>query len=203
MNQVQSGTVQNRSRPVLAQWNNGQNTMKYNFAALYMYSWSIPCARNGQERFRTVPNGSERFLAHGICAHCWHVLTFSGFPVLRTVLPKKCQEHGTRMTCRKQRIRKTFIPTGTHAPWPPESKRKGSKQFDMLWHDRAPPERASACMQHARCQGASCALSGSVSQHLEHREWCEWPTEGLRNISTCFGFWASFFIFGRAMFMGC
>ena len=73
----------------------------------------------------------------------------------------------------------------------------------MLWHDRVPPERASACMQHARCQGASCALLGSVSQHLEHREWCEWPTEGLRNTSTCFGFWVSFFIFGRAMFMGC
>ena len=145
--------------------------------------------RNGQERFRTVPGsrGLRALLA------CFDIFW----------LPKRCQEHGTRMTCRKQRVRKIFIPTGTHAPWPPESKRKGSKQFDMLWHDHVPPERASACMQHARCQGASCALSGSVSQHLEHREGREWPTEGLQNTSTCFGFWASFFVFGRAMFMGC
>ena len=36
--------------------------MKHNFAALSMYSWGIPCARNGQERFRTVPG------SRGLCA---------------------------------------------------------------------------------------------------------------------------------------
>ena len=81
MNQEQSGTVQNRSRPVLAHWNKGQKTVKHNFAALSMYSWGIPCARNGQERSGTVPNGSwlgtvrngqERFRtvpgSRGLCA---------------------------------------------------------------------------------------------------------------------------------------
>ena len=76
MNQEQSGTVQNRSRPVLAHWNKGQKTVKHNFAALSMYSWGIPCARNGQERSGTVPNGSWLTGFVRIAGMFWHFLAF-------------------------------------------------------------------------------------------------------------------------------
>ena len=49
----------------------------------------------------------------------------------------------------------------------------------------APP---LACnMQDVRGPFVDFSDPFQISEHLEHREWCEWPTGGLRNTSTCLG----------------
>jgi len=196
VNQEQSGIVQNRSQPVLEHWNKGQNTMKHNFAALYTCivgaSRVLGTVRNGQERFQTVPG------SRGLCVllACSDIFWLSS-----TKSPPAENMTGTR---NKHDLQETEGQEDLHTnrnPCPVTAGKQVQRRqtFDMLWHDRVPPERISACIQHARCQRASCALLGSISEHLEHREWCEWPTEG--KYFNMFG--PSFVIFGRAMFMGC
>ena len=142
MKQEQSGIVQNRSRPVLAHWNKGQKTMKHNFAALSMYSWGIPCARNGQERFRTVPG------SRGLCA----LLACSGIFWLSSTKSSAAENMtGTR---NKDDLQETEGQEDLHTnrctcPMTAGKQVQRRQTFDLLWQDRVPPERASTCMQHA------------------------------------------------------
>ena len=181
LNQEQPGIVQTCSRPVLAQWNKGQNTMKHNFAALYT------CIVGASRVLGTVRNGSERFLAHGVL--CVLLACSDIFWLSSTKSPPAENMTGTR---NKHDLQETEGQEDLHTnrnPCPVTAGKQVQRRqtFDMLWHDRVPPERISACIQHARCQRAFCALLGSISEHLEHREWCEWPTKGLRNTSACLG----------------
>ena len=146
--------------------------------------------RNGQERSGPVRNGSERFLAPGLFAYCCPVLSFLSF---------QCEELFSRKHRRTteqawpvgKRVRK-FSYQGTHAPWPPESKYKGGKHVTccgmIVCRPSAPPLTWTCKMS-----GASSALRDqSHLQHLEHRAWCESPTERLWNISRCLGFHSLF-----------
>ena len=168
--------------------------MKHNFAALYT------CIIGASRVLGTVRNGSERFLAHGVCAYCWHVPTFSGFPVRRALLPKTWQEHGTSMTCRKQRVRKTSIPTGAHAPWPPESKCKGGKHVTccgmIVCPQSAPP---LACnMQDVR--GPLVHFWDPFQNILNTASGVNGPQRGCKILQHV---WAFMLFFWRAMFTGC
>ena len=60
--------------------------------------------------------------------------------------------------------------------------------FDMLWHDRVPPERASACMQHARCQGASCAFWDPFQNILNTASGVNGPQRGCEILQHVWAF---------------
>ena len=172
-----------KCRPVLAYWDKSQTIVNHSFAALCMYILEHPMC---WERSGTVRNGSERFLARGVCAYCCPVLRVLPFQ-RKVLLPKASQEHWTSMTCRKQRVKKFSY---QQAPMP-HDRRKASTKAANIWHTVAwlCAVRGRLHLRgHARCQGASFALRDPCHfRHLEHRAWCEWPAARLWNSSICLG----------------
>ena len=182
------GTVRNRSES----FPTGPGTLEQGpkhyetqfCSIIYMYSWGIPCARNGQERSGTVPNGSWLTGFVRIAGMFWHFLVFQ-------YEEPSCRKHdrnteqawlvGNRGSGRPSYQQDSM----------PHDRRKASAKAANIWHAVAWSCAPRAYLRlHAACKmsGAFCALLGSISEHLEHCEWCEWPTAELRNTSTCLGF---------------
>ena len=138
--------------------------------------------RNGQERFRTVPG------SRGLCA----LLACSGIFWLSSTKSSAAENMtGTR---NKDDLQETEGQEDLHtnrSTCPMTAGKQVQRRTccgRIVCPQSAPP---LACNMHD-VRGPLVHFR-SISQHLEHREWCEWPTEGLRNTSTCLGLHSLFF----------